>query len=108
MRQATTSEWPWLHGVQRRVERQRLVPWTYDEIVRLLEADWDEDWSSSDPGIRPPENAPMHFVEYLIELGVFRRRPDDRVDVPDLYLFGLNLRRKGGVRRGSRGRSGRS
>lgn len=113
VRQATTSEWPWLHGVQRRVERQRLVPWTYDEIVRLLEADWDEDWSatdpgSADPGIRPPENAPMHFVEYLIELGVFRRRPDDRVDVPDLYLFGLNLRRKGGVRRGSGGRAGRS
>ena len=36
----------------------------------------------------------------LADLGVFRRRSDDRIDVPDLYLFGLNLRRKGGVRRG--------
>ena len=118
VQQATTSEWPWLHGVRERVKRQDgvrervkrqgLVPWTYDEIVGLLETDWDGGWGATDPGIRPPENAPMHFVEYLIELGVFRRRPDARVDVPDLYLFGLNLRRKGGVRRVSRGRAGRS
>ena len=108
VRQAMSNEWPWLHGVKERVRRQGLVPWKSDEIVRLLEADWDEDWGETDPGIRPPENAPMHFVEYLIELGVFRRRTGDRVDVPDLYLFGLGLRRKGGVRRGSRGRAGRS
>ena len=107
VQQATTSEWPWLHGVRKRVERQGLVPWTYDEIVRLLETDWDGGWGAEDPGIRPPENAPMHFVEYLIELGVFRRRSGDQVDVPDLYLFGLGLHRKGGVRRGSRGRAGR-
>ena len=28
------------------------------------------------------------------------------IDVPDLYLSGLNLRRKGGVRRGPRARAG--
>ena len=102
VRQARTSEWPWLAGVQGRVEKQRLVPWAYDEIVGLLDSRWDSDWGPPNSRIRPPENAPMHFVEYLIELGIFRRRPDDRIDVPDLYLFGLNLRRKGGVRLGRR------
>ena len=102
VRQAVTSEWPWLAGVQARVERERLVPWAYDEIVGLLESDWDADWGPGGDSVRPPERAPMPFVEYLIELGVFRRRVDGRIDVPDLYLFGLALRRKGGVRRGGR------
>jgi hypothetical protein len=35
----------------------------------------------------------------LVELGVFRERTSDRIDVPDIYLFGLGLRRKGGVKR---------
>ena len=101
VRQAATSEWPWLAGVRTRVERQQLVPWAYDEIVGLLQSDWDADWGSEGyPHVRPPENAPMPLVEYLLELGIFRRRFDGRIDVPDLYLFGLQLRRKGGVRRG--------
>ena len=45
------------------------------------------------------------FLDYLIEIGVFRRRSDDRVDVSDLYLSGLDLRRKGGVKRGLRKRA---
>jgi hypothetical protein len=33
----------------------------------------------------------------LVELGVLRKRANDLFDVPDLYLQGLDLRRKGGV-----------
>ena len=107
VRQATTSEWPWLAGVRTRVEEQQLVPWAYDEIVGLLQSDWDADWGSEGYHVRPPESAPMPLVEYLLELGIFRRRFDGRIDVPDLYLFGLQLRRKGGVRRGGEIRTGR-
>ena len=54
------------------------------------------------PDVRPPVEQPADFVDYLIDLGVFRQRSGDQIDVPDLYLSGLNLRRKGGVRRGPR------
>ena len=30
----------------------------------------------------------------------------DRIDVPGLYLSGLNLRRNGGIRRGPRAKAG--
>jgi hypothetical protein len=40
------------------------------------------------------------WLEYLLELGILRRRADGRVDAPDLFLAGLGLRRKGGVRKG--------
>ena len=98
--QCISSEWPWLEGVRARLAEDRLVPWERQRIVALLDADWDRSWDSSDRVIRPPADRPADFLDYLIEIGVFRRRFDDRVDVPDLYLSGLGLRRKGGVKLG--------
>ncbi len=97
--QAVSSEWPWLHGVRERLRSQRLVPWSRAEVVSLLKSAWDGAWGSDEEGILPPAERPEQLVDYLVELGVFRRRWDDRIDVPDLYLFGLDLRRKGGVSR---------
>jgi hypothetical protein len=37
-------------------------------------------------------------VAELLRLGVLRRRPDGRIDVPDLYRFGYHIKRRGGVR----------
>lgn len=101
--QGVSSEWPWLEGVKQRLAPGRLVPWARTEIVDLLDTDWRKSWGRRDGGgIRPPVEQPADFVDYLIDLGVFRRRSDDRIDVPDLYLSGLSLRRKGGVKRGPR------
>ena len=98
--QAISSEWPWLEGVRERLRGQQLVPWSRAEIVSLLERGWNDTWGSGEnSAIRPPEQHPERLVDYLVELGIFRRRWDDRIDVPDLYLFGLDLRRKGGVSR---------
>ena len=100
--QGISSEWPWLAGVRERLTPGRLVPWVRNKIVDLLDADWEGVWGSRNGGsIRPPVERPADLVDYLIEIGVFRGRSDDRIDVPDLYLSGLDLRRKGGVRRGS-------
>ena len=99
-------EWPWLDGVKRRLKQDQLVPWEWREIVGLLDSDPHGSWGGSDrPGLRPPVDQPADFLDYLIEVGVFRRRSDDRVDVSDLYLSGLDLRRKGGVKRGLRKRA---
>ncbi len=102
--QGVSSEWPWLEGVRVRVQEDQLVPWGRAKIMRLLGTDWNGSWGRSrSDGMRPPADRPGDFVDYLIELGIFRRRADNRVDVPDLYLSGLNLRRKGGVSRRPKG-----
>ena len=102
--QGSSSEWPWLEGVRVRLQEDQLVPWGRAKITRLLGTDWNGSWGLSlADGIRPPADRPGDFVDYLIELGIFRRRADNRVDVPDLYLSGLNLRRKGGVSRRPKG-----
>jgi hypothetical protein len=53
-------------------------------------------WSCWSP---PPHKDPESFLDELLSVGVLRTRPDGRIDASDLYLDGLGLRRKGGVRR---------
>lgn len=93
--QAVSSEWPWLHGVKERLNGQG-VPWERKRLEDLLSEDWSRDWGNL-PGLRPPAADARSLVDYLVELGVFRERPSGLIDVPDLFLFGLGLRRKGGV-----------
>lgn len=97
VRQAMNNEWPWLAGVHARLREQR-VPRPRREIERLLSTGWEESWGGSLVSVRPPVEDARELVDYLVDLGVLRERPNDRVDAPDLFLFGLELRRKGGVK----------
>lgn len=92
------DEWPWLAGLKRRLAPNREVPWERREIERQLSDEWDKPWYD-EPTIRPPADSPRELIDYLVEVGVFRARSDGRIDAPDLFLAGLGLKRKGGVRR---------
>lgn len=91
------DEWPWLDGLRNRL-RGHQVPLEQRELEDLLEGSWKDSWGQS-PDIKPPEDRPREFIEYLIEVGIFRARKTGRIDVPDLFLNGLGLKRKGGVRK---------
>jgi hypothetical protein len=93
--QAKTNEFQWLDGLASRLQKDREVPWSRRELLKLLAREFEGKWSSS--GARPPGIDQDEFLESLVELGIVRARPDDMFDVPDLYLQGLDLRRKGGV-----------
>jgi hypothetical protein len=95
---AETHEFRWLHGLELRLKRDREVPWTRREIVKLLQTDFEASWGTSGE-VRPPGQDAEEVLESLVELGVVRRRREDSFDVPDLYLEGLALKRKGGVAR---------
>jgi hypothetical protein len=91
------DEWPWLAGVRERVSGDQ-VPWDRrQQVERLLTPGFGKNWGSQ-PDVPPPASDARELVEYLIEIGVFRERSDGRIDVPDLFLAGLGLKRKGGVR----------
>lgn len=93
------SEWPWLDGIKKRIREDKLVPWSRKELQKLLAKNWEDSWSDSKPDIKPPAADSREFIDYLVELGIFRERSEDRIDVPDIYLSGLGLIRKGGVKR---------
>lgn len=95
VRQAISHEWPWLHGVQTRV-RGDLVPWERAHLAARLQDAWEKTWGPEED-VRPPASDAGGLIDYLLELGVFRERSQRRIDAPDLFLFGLSLKRKGGV-----------
>jgi hypothetical protein len=88
------DEWPWLDSLKEGL-KGLLVPWERErDAIRLLEG---TAWAENPPK-RPPFEG-RELLEYLIEVGILRRRSDNRIDAPDLFLAGMGLRRKGGVRR---------
>lgn len=96
--EVNTHELPWLPGVKDRLEGAS-VPMLHRDAERLLGRDWDAPWSATQRDARPPANTASELVTQLTEIGVFKVRPDGRVDVPDLFMAGLGLSRKGGVRK---------
>jgi hypothetical protein len=88
--QDVLTELPWLQSVVEALRPNALVPYVERDLVRRLDGF---------QGAHVPPCVGRHLVDYLVELGVLRRRPDGRVDAPDLFLHGLGLRRKGGVSR---------
>jgi hypothetical protein len=88
------DEWPWIESVKQLLRGNTLVPYSDKEEKQLIKIFSTTEAASISVQL-PLEGKEM--VDYLIELGVFRRRSDGRLDVPDLFLSGLGLRRKGGV-----------
>jgi hypothetical protein len=99
VRQAISSEWPWLDDIKQRIQKDKLVPWSKIELQKLLDENRESSWATNKPNTRPPAPGSRDIIDYLIELGLFRERPPERIDVPDIYQFGLGLRRRGGVKR---------
>ncbi|WP_438032526.1 hypothetical protein [Sorangium sp. So ce204] len=95
--QAQTHEFAWLAGLGERLQRDREVPWNRRELMKLVGHQFDRTWGASAQEIRPPGQDPEEVIQSLVDLGVLRQRPDASFDVPDLYLKGLGLIRRGGV-----------
>ena len=94
---AQTHEFPWLAGLGKRLQLDRVVPWDRRQLVKLITPRFQQSWGASAEEIRPPGQDPEEVIESLVQLGVLRVRQDLSFDVPDLYLEGLGLARKGGV-----------
>lgn len=88
------DEWPWLITLKNKLKESPLVPWDRErDVIQLLEG-----FPKADDSKVPPFEG-RELLEYLLEIGILRHRPDGRIDVPDLFLFGLGLKRKGGVKK---------
>jgi hypothetical protein len=98
VRMLKSRDMPWLEGLSRRLSN-REVPLTREEWIEILAADWEQWRNDPQKTQRPPGKTPAEFLDLLLQLGVCRKRPDGRIDVPDLFLNGLDIKRRGGVKR---------
>ncbi len=94
VRELTEQEFPWMEPLAEEFRQHGYrVPFPRVEFERALsQVRWPDH-------AVPPSTEPAELAEHLEELGIARRRTDGRFDIGDLYLYGLGLKRKGGVAR---------
>lgn len=86
------EEDPWLVQLPDLL-RDLSVPTRRQDLSRRLKPDR---WPASH---KPPFASPDEIFDHLVERGIVEPRVDGRYNVPDIYLFGLGMKRKGGVKR---------
>jgi hypothetical protein len=93
--QELEEEYPWLGAVRLPLQGQQ-VPMTRERLMELLR---EVDWSGVE---RPPVSQdPNRLIRDMLQIGILRLTTEGRIHVPDIYLYGFGLKRKGGIRRPS-------
>lgn len=98
VRMLQSRDMPWLGLVKMGLDN-REVPLTPEEWAEIFTQFWAKWRNLAAENLRPPVETPTKFLTLLLQLGVCRQRPDGRIDVPDLFLHGLGIKRRGGVQR---------
>ncbi|MBL9004772.1 MAG: hypothetical protein JNJ46_11020 [Myxococcales bacterium] len=94
------EDFPWLAEVMKPL-RELSVPCALEDIASAwgaarLDKTLDRELRGVQPR-RSGEFAPG-LLEQLIDIGVFSRLADERINMPDVYRVGFGLKRRGGVR----------
>ena len=90
-----SEEYPWLKIIVPQLAGEE-VPMFPEKFRGLLQK---IDWQSQPPTERPISQKPSDIIDQLLKIGVLRLIPDGRIHVPDIYLYGFKMKRRGGIRR---------
>jgi hypothetical protein len=85
------EEYPWLESLKISLNGLE-APVQKD---KFLEAVKSTTWGER----RPPASNPEEILKYLLQLGVVESRSDGRINMPEIYLYGFKVKRRGGVTR---------
>jgi hypothetical protein len=84
------EEYPWLEDLKTSLKNLN-APMPKETF---LEAVQSTIWSKT-----PPANNPEEILNYLLQIGLVESRSDGRINMPEIYLYGFQVKRKGGVKR---------
>ncbi|WZI66497.1 MAG: hypothetical protein HEQ35_07690 [Gloeotrichia echinulata IR180] len=88
------EEYPWLEPMKTSL-RGLEVP---IEKTRFLDALNSTRWNEQE-GKCPPTSKPEEIFNYLLQLGILDSRSDGRINMPEIYLYGFGVKRRGGIKR---------
>lgn len=87
-------EYGWLKMLSEKLEGQSMLM-ERSELLKFLTLDnWPEGERETLPGTTPEE-----LLDALEKLGIFIETIDGRMNVPEIYLHGFGLKRRGGIKR---------
>ena len=85
------EEYPWLEPLK--ISLEGLTAPIPKEV--FLERVRDTLWT---PEKQSPVTTPDGILQYLLQIGVVESRSDGRINMPEIYLYGFKVKRKGGVK----------
>jgi hypothetical protein len=94
IRELAQEEYPWLEALKINLMGLE-VP---IQKTKFLEALTATEWSEQ-LGKRPPTTKPEEVLKYLLQLGIVESRSDGRINMPEIYLYGFKVKRRGGIKR---------
>jgi hypothetical protein len=86
------EEYPWLESLKTSLVGLT-APMPKDTFLDAVKS---TTWS---PEKQPPVTNPEGILQYLLQLGIVENRWDGRINMPEIYLYGFKVKRKGGVKR---------
>lgn len=86
------EEYPWLESLKTSLVGLR-APMQKEIFLDRVES---TKWSLEK---QPPISNPEGILQYLLQLGIVESRSDGRINMPEIYLYGFEVKRSGGVKR---------
>lgn len=90
----TQEEYQWLQNLIKRLKKKTMLM----EKTEFLGYLSPENWPTEERD-RLPGKTNVEIFETLMTLGIVMETADERVNVPEIYLHGFGLKRKGGIKR---------
>ncbi len=87
VQELTQEEYQWLQNLIGRLDKKAMLM-QQEEFLGYLNP---ENWPETERGIE--------IMEVLMTLGIVMKTADERVNIPEIYLHGFGLKRKGGIKR---------
>ncbi|NEQ74039.1 MAG: hypothetical protein F6K23_13915 [Okeania sp. SIO2C9] len=87
----TKEEYPWLDALREELKGLTLLTEEEKFLKLLKKTEWNQE---------PPSRKPQEILKYLEQLGIVEiRHSDRRINMPDIYRYGFEVKRKGGIKR---------
>ncbi len=94
VQELTLEEYEWLQDLIGRINKKTMLM-EKDEFLSYL---LPEHWPAPERN-RLPGKTNTEILEALADLGIVIKTTDGRINIPELYLHGFGLKRKGGIKR---------
>jgi len=90
----TEEEYQWMQNLITRLNKKTMLMGLEEFLSYLVSENWPEEERKNLPG-----KTNMEILDVLLTLGVVMKTTDGRINVPEIYLHGFGLKRKGGIKR---------
>ena len=94
IRELTQEEYPWLEALKSSLKGLRFPIETSKLVQSIKKTEW-----SDKTGKKPPTYKATEVLKYLLQLGILENRSDGRINMPEIYLYGFQAKRSGGIKR---------